>query len=132
MDPLEIQGQPPSLGGKKCDALVCYEYWHQGSLIEPANVIFVRADGEWHKLFFDSGIIFWRSGVEPDPSFDAPEIDSMFRLVDLGQRFDLVGHRITACDAAPTLKGAKVTFAFDGGRSIVFETNSDGTSYVAA
>ncbi len=132
MDPLEIQGQPPSLGGKKCDALVCYEHWHQGSLIEPANVIFIRADGEWHKLFFDSGIIFWKSGVEPDPSFDAPEIASIFRLVDLGHRLDLVGHRIAACDAAPTPQGAKVTLTFDSGRSVVFETANDVTSYVAA
>jgi hypothetical protein len=132
MDLLEIQGEPPSLAGKYCEALVCYEHWHEGSLIEPANMIFIRADREWHKLFFDCAIVFWKSGVEPDPSFDAPEIASMFRLVDLGHKFKLLGLRITACDAAPTSTGAKVTIKFDGGRSVVFETANDITSYVAA
>jgi hypothetical protein len=132
MDPLEIQGDPPSLAGKTCEALVCHEHWHQGRLIEPANVIFIRANGVWHKLFFDSGIICWKSGVEPDPAFDAPEISSMFKLVDLGHKFQLIGRRIAACDAAPTPKGAKVTVKLEGGRSVVFESSDDVTSYVAA
>ena len=132
MDPLEIQGEPPSLAGKTCQALVCYEHWHAGTLVEPANVIFIRAGGEWHKLFFDSGIIFWKSGVEPDASVDAPELPSMVRLIDLGHRFQLIGRHITSCDAAATPKGAKVTVTLDGGRSVVFESVDDVTSYVAA
>ena len=132
MDPLEIQGHPPSLVGKICEALACLEFWNEGSLVEPANAIFIRANGGWHKLSFDSGVVFWKSDVEPQPSFDAPEIASAYRLVDLGHKLDLVGRRITACDAAPTEKGAKVALQLDGGRSIVFESADDVTSYVAA
>jgi len=132
MDPLEIDGQPPNLVGKICEALVCSEYWHEGNLFDPANTVFIRANGGSHKLFFDSGVIFWRPDVEPQPSFDAPEIASEYRLVDLGHRFGLVGRRITTCDAAATANGAKVTLEFEGGRSIVFETAKDVTSYVAA
>src|SRR6266516_2644983 len=50
---------PPSLVGKICEALACLEFWHEGRLVEPANAIFIRANGGWHKLFFDSGVVFW-------------------------------------------------------------------------
>ena len=132
MDPLEIQGQPPNLVGNICEALACLEFWHEGSLVDPANAIFIRANGGWHKLFFDSGAVFWKSDVEPQPSFDAPEIASAYHLVDLGHKFDLVGRRIAACYAAPTEKRAKVALELEGGRSVVFESADDVTSYVAA
>ena len=132
VDPLDIQGKHPNLAGETCDELLCLEHWHEGALVEPANVIFIQAAGAWHKLFFDSGIIFWRSDVQPDMSFDAPEIDSMFRRVDLGTKHRFNGRRIATCEAALIEGGSQVSISFVGGGSIVFRNIDDVTSYVAA
>ena len=132
LDPLDIQGKVPALAGTTCDDLLCLEYWHEGALVDPANVIFIRADGIWHKLSFDSGIIFWTSGAEPIKSFEAPEIASVYRQVDLGKKYRFAGRRIDGCEAAAIDGGSKVSIAFQGGGSIVFQSIDDVTSYVAA
>ena len=131
-DPLELQGKPPDLRGKTCQGLACLEYWHEGALLDPANVVFIRADGVWHKLSFDSGIISWAADVEPQASFEAPEIAANYRHVDLGTKHGFVGRRITAIEQLPIAGGAQVAISFQGGASITFRNARDATSYVAA
>ena len=57
---LEINGIPPKLTGYECEEMICQQYWYLGKLENEMDVLFLRANGKWHQLYFESGVIFWR------------------------------------------------------------------------
>jgi hypothetical protein len=99
-DELQISGEPPTLENVRCDALVCEQYWYQGDLHEPANVIYLQVGDTWHRLAFDSSILFWGTQDEPPVPYVMPEIEAEARLDDLGARLDLAGRVLESYEAS--------------------------------
>jgi hypothetical protein len=131
LDPLTINGEQPSLGGQPCEELLVSEYWHKGELVEPANVVYLRFGGAWHWLYFDSGIVFWRSHDRAPESVPPGEEDYAYPLVDLGRRFDIRGVILDRLEAAQIEGGSDVRFEFHSGVVVVFSCVSDTTTYRA-
>jgi hypothetical protein len=128
---LSVNGEQPPLVGLACEELLAAEYWHAGELVEPANVIYLRFGGAWHRLYFDCGIVFWRlydrapEGVSPgEKGFGCP-------LVDLGQRFGVQGVVVDRLAAAPIEGGSEVRFVFRNGMVVLFSCVADTTTYRA-
>jgi hypothetical protein len=127
--PLEVNGTPSNLVGKRCEALVCQEYWYNNKLVEPANAICLCADGRWYRLYFDCGIIFWRAEGGPLESLEALELKGSYRVVDLATPRGLRSRRIIGCQMKPIDYGSQVVLSFEGGTQLVFRNLEGITTY---
>ena len=125
----EIHGEIPDLADKTCDQLLVEQYWNNGTLSEPANVIYFRCGSIWHRLTFDHGIIFWREQTAEPIPYAMDELNSETRISDLGQQLQLQGHRFTSCHARAVQGGSEVTFEFNNGRVLTFQNISDHTTW---
>jgi len=132
VEPLDVNGDAPQLAGLRCDAILCVEYWHGGQLVEPANTVYLCFGGVWHRLYFDYGIIFWRPDERGPGSYEAPELDSSYPVVDVAAERNLLGLRLSRYEMVPIDGGSRVTFAFEGGHRLAFSSIDDVTSYSAA
>jgi hypothetical protein len=126
---LDINGDQPRLEGLVCEEVQAVQFWHAGQLEEPVNVAHLKFDESWFRLYFDHGIIFWRSGDGPQEDFDAPEIQAVYRLDDIGRRHDLIGLTLSAVDSHPTQRGSQVVLTFQGGRTVTFFDEDDRSDY---
>ena len=128
---LEINGEPPALAGEVCDDLQIQQYWYRDKLNDEANVVFLRFAGIWHRLYFDWGIIFWRITDRAPVSFEAPEIEGSFRIVDLGALLGVRGKRLDRYEMKSIEGGSQVDFVFYDGQSVSFRNVADRTSLAA-
>jgi hypothetical protein len=127
--PLEINGEPPVLAGMTCDGLIRQAYVHKSELVVPAHAIYLLFAGTWHRLYFDYGIIFWRTQPEPPKAWSVKEEGWDYPHSDLGAEARVTGVRLDGYEMEPTLYGSKVTFHFANDCSIVVEDVNDLTSY---
>jgi hypothetical protein len=131
IEPLEINGQPPALAGRVCDELLCRQYWYRGELYNPVAVLFLRSGNIWHRLYFDFGIIFWRADQSRPESFEVPEFEWSYRLVDIGIVLGLQGRQLHRYEMTSIKGGSQVEFFFVGDRSVVLKNVDDRTSLTA-
>lgn len=129
MDLLSVNGEAPNLAGRRCDAILCVEYRHGGQLVEPVNVAHLCFNGTWHRLYFDYGIVFWRSGEGRPESYDAVELDASYQVVDVASPRGLLGVCLSRYEMSSIDGGARVSFAFENGRGLEFRCVDDITSY---
>lgn len=128
---MEINGSPPPLADAVLEALICVELWDGGELDDAAHVIWLRVLGEWHRLYFDLGMVFWdpKQHAEPEPP-GAHAPDAPFRSVDLGAKLGIQGRRFAGWKAEPDGKhGARVTLQFHGGGALTFVSDGDTATY---
>lgn len=102
---------------------------HAGQLVEASNVAYFCFDGAWHRLYFDYGIVFWRTDESEPQSYDAPEIDSSYRVVDVATPRGLLGTRLANYEMEPIEGGSRVAFSFENGHRLKFCSVNDITSY---
>lgn len=131
LDPLSVNGEPPAIVGLPCDELMVSEYWHQGELIEPANVVYLRFAGRWHRLYFDFGIVFWRPHEFAPDGADPSEENLAYPLIDLGQQMGVRGVILDRLEAEPIVGGSEVQFTFRNGVRLTFSNVADTTTYRA-
>jgi hypothetical protein len=127
---LEVHGTPPELASLACDELLCEQYWHEGSLEEPANVIFLRFASDWHRLCFDHGIVFWRTQSERPAPYAMPSLESETRIDDLGARLGVAGRVLNSYEARAVPGGSEIEFRFAGGVNVLFRNVGDHTEVI--
>ena len=128
-EPLEVNGEPPALVGVPCDELLVQQYWHRRELVEPANVIYLQFDGQWHRLYIDCGIVFWRTKESPPAEVPEGKEGFAYPLVDLGQQVGVRGVVLDRLNAEPIEGGVEVRLAFSNGVKVVFCNIADTTTY---
>lgn len=117
---LEINGIQPRLEGHVCDELICQQYWYNGKMADEVDVLFVKADGRSHQLYFDNGVVFWRNQQEnPKKVKQQPGDAFSYPLVNIGEKYQLQNRLITALNVEPLPQGAKVTLEFENGGILV-------------
>lgn len=126
---LEIDGDWPALDGEQLEELLCSEIWYREELEEPANVIHLKIEGRWLRLYFDCGIIFWRTGHDGPKEYEMPECESRVKVVDVGRKYGLVNSLLESVTGRLTSDGSEVLFRFTNGRSITFSNVGDNTTY---
>jgi hypothetical protein len=129
MEPLEIIGNPPELAGRRCEEILCQEYWHEGKLLEPVNAVFLKFGETWHRLCFDFGIVFWRSGNERPKGFSAPEFMANYPIVDLAGKHQVKGKILDCYVSSAIPEGSQVSFRFCSGEVLTFRNIGDLTDY---
>src|SRR5687768_16750327 len=109
LEPLEINGEPPELAGLRCEELLCQEFWCRDERVDPANVSYLKCDGRWHRLYFDCGIIFWRTNEDRPEAWSAPEVDWVYPLVDVAERFSLKNAMVESVETESIEGGSRVS-----------------------
>lgn len=131
LEHLEVNGREPAILGEVCERMIAIEYSHAGKVIEPANVVFLRFSGQWHRLYFDYATVFWREDSDGPQGFTAEELDASFRTVDLGQAFGVQGLVLREIVYVPLANGAAIHLHFEDSKLVRFECENDVTRYSA-
>jgi len=129
VEELDIVGAWPELAGKTLDQLIAQESWFEGERDDEANVVWLQAGGQWHRLYFDSDAVFW--GTHPSgPKNDADDAEEKpdFPLADLAAAHKVAGQTITACDGDWVDDTSLVTLRFQNGTAITFRNKFDTTT----
>jgi hypothetical protein len=126
---LEVHGEWPHRRGQTCDACIAEEYWHEGTLDVPANVVWLRTGVTWHRLAIDCGVVFWRTADAGPKAYEMPELCGEVRLRDIGRELGLTGETIDEIAGAPAVGGADVWIGFRSGLRVTFRDRDDHTTY---
>jgi len=119
---LEANGIQPKLEGHVCEELICQQYWYNGKMANEVDVLYIKADSRSYQLYFENGVVFWRSQqeklvpVQPQPQ---PGDTFAYPLIDIGDKYQLKNRLITGLTVEPLPQGAKVTFEFEKGGVLV-------------
>lgn len=125
----ETQGAQPPVEGAVCEELIAVQFWFAGILEEPVSVAHFKFNGAWHSLCFDTGIVFWRDCDGPPVASAAAEMQTEYRLHDVGRKHDLIGLRLSSIDSEVTPGGARVVLRFHCGRTVTFFDENDRSDY---
>lgn len=125
----EVQRGQPRIEGTSCEEIIAIQYWHAGALVEPVNSVHLKFAGDWHRLCFDCGIIFWRAGNGPPTEEAIPELQAEYKIDELGQRHGLLGLTLASIRAESTERGARVVLKFEDGRALIFFNENDRSDY---
>jgi hypothetical protein len=117
---LKTDGIPPKLKGHECEALLCQQYWRDGKLEQPLDILFIKSHDRWTQLYFENETVYWRLQPEsPEPHIEKEGDPFRYPLVDLGIQYGLNGQLIEDYNVEPVVGGAKVRFEFEKGNLLV-------------
>ncbi|MGL4573732.1 MAG: hypothetical protein ACRCV9_02975 [Burkholderiaceae bacterium] len=126
---VQFNGSPPEIVGQRCASLVVQHFYDGFTLRDPANVVFLRFQETWYRIYFETGTVFWRSGDSPEQPVNST-LEHGLLLNDLSELSSIVGHDLIEIEYSATERGdVSVDFRFDGGAllSLRYETDLDVT-----
>ena len=129
---LEINGKFPHIEQKDLSKLICEQFWYDGELKDPANVVHLCVDNHWFRLYFDCGIIFWRdqsAAPEPYSYLDKSAAKVETRLQNLLNEIGVESCLIVCVEAREISGGSMVKIALSSGAVIEFKNVADVSSY---
>lgn len=116
-----VKGKPPEIAGKKCEELICQQSWYNGKLVDEANAIYLKFEGQWHLLFLDCGVISWGKDDEGPMEVPTTEEGLSCPLVDLGRQFKIRGEVLEVYASSAIDGGCQVAFRFANDTELVFK-----------
>lgn len=126
---LEINGIPPRLNNQVCEAVICQQYWYQHKLAQQVDALFIKVNGRWHELYFDSDIAFWRSMSEAPAGFaHQPDDPFEYRLTDVGREYGINDSIIIDSVAEPMLEGGRVRLIFQHKGDLIITHSENKTA----
>ena len=129
MEELEVNGYWPQIEKQSLQEMIVQEFWYEGVLEEPANVVYLNINGHWFRLYFDYGIVFWRQDNEGlEDELASRGNDTGYPLIDLAENLCLKGTKIMQCIGKVIPGGSEVEFQFSDKPPIIFQCINDVTS----
>lgn len=124
---LELRDPIPDLAGKVCVEFLAQEYWHLGEQVSAANALLLHLDdGEWHRFFIDTGVMFWTSG-SVQPSLPASDADHRYIYTDLGERYGIAGRAVSRIHTSDLPGGGEIRLEFSNAPRVVLRDVLDRT-----
>lgn len=124
-----INGKEPTIVGERCIGFALVQFYEGREIVDQVNVAYLRFGELWHRLYFETGTIFWRPSSEPDAGQNT-ELTWGAVLNDLSAAPGIVGHVVESYSYSASVSGdVEVKFAFAGGRCLKFlyDSNADAT-----
>ncbi|WP_133000072.1 hypothetical protein [Luteimonas arsenica] len=124
-----INGIEPELSGKVCTGLAVQHFYEGARIADPANVVFFCFDGVWHRIYFETYTVFWRSGQAPESPINAT-LDYGLLINHLTDLPGIVGQRLENVSYSSTEHGdVSAKFLFSGGKELTlrYDTGADFT-----
>ena len=125
----ETHGSAPEAGGQPLEGLVCESFEFNGRVESPANVVYVKLSGVWHRLSIDAGVVFWRVESSPPSPWAVPAEGWNYPHRDVGAEFELVGLSVSATQASQSQGRAMVELAFANGKRFIVSNENDASSF---
>jgi DNA-binding SARP family transcriptional activator len=128
----------PNVAGEQCQALLLQAHYYRGQLVNEANVLFLRLAAGWHRIFIESGVVFWHTVDAPDTNSAASAADDSnpdgdrhhYTVTDLGAAHGLIGRRLADVTTVDLASGGELRLLFAGGACVTFR-HVEGRSSVA-
>ena len=125
---LKIDGIPPRLTEQLCEELICQQYWHQGKLVQEVDILFLKVNGHWHQLYFDTGMVFWRIQQVAPVQVEQQAGDTFsYPLINIGEKFAIKNCIIVDCITESLGEGVRVTLIFEDKGSLLVTYSDDNT-----
>ncbi|WP_406667799.1 hypothetical protein [Gallaecimonas sp. GXIMD1310] len=129
MEELEVNGHWPAIEKQSLQELIVQEFWCDGVLEEPANVVYLRVTNHWFRLYFDCGIVFWRNGNEGlEDELASRSDDTGYPLIDLAEKLCIKGAEIIQCSGKVVPGGSEIEFQLKDKQPVIFQCINDVTS----
>ena len=129
MEELEVNGHWPQIENQSLQEMIVQEFWYDGVLEEPANVVYLKIDSHWFRLYFDCGIVFWRQDNEGlEDELASRSNDTGYPLIDLAEHLGVKGSEILQCKGKVVPGGSEVELQFKDKPPIIVQCISDVTS----
>ncbi len=126
---LEFNGRPPAIEGQMCEGLICEGFECEGEPLQTANVTYLKFNGTWHRLCFDSGTVHWRTWpTNPEP-WAVVEEGWKYPLFNVAVAAELVGVRLMSYTTLATERGATAVLEFENCRRVIINDVEDCTNY---
>jgi hypothetical protein len=129
MTRFEVNGDPPALSGKVCEGFVCEGYSCEGELVASANVTYLNFGGEWHRLYFEHRMVFWRPYAHVPKPWDVLAEGWAYPHTDLAASAAIRGQRLIEYVMSDTPNGCRVRFRFENGAVVDIVEDNDVASY---
>jgi hypothetical protein len=114
----EINGTEPLALGQTCTGLAVIACYEGSALDDPANVTYLRFGEAWHRIYFEPGIVFWRSGDGPQQPVNS-SLESGLVLNDLSELPAVDGHTLLGIEYTANEAGdVAARFRFEGGAEL--------------
>lgn len=115
---LTINGTGPSLRGQTCTGWVVQSSYDGNIVADPANVTYFRFHETWHRIYFEPGMVFWRSGDKPEQPVNS-SLECGLILKDLTEHPSVANRRLVdltyTCNEAGDVEAL---FQFEGGKNV--------------
>ena len=129
MEELEVNGHWPQIEKQFLQEMIVQEFWYDGVLEEPANVVYLKIDSDWLRLYFDCGIVFWREDNEGlEDQLASRGSDTSYPLIDLAEHLGVKGAEIIQCTGKVVPGGSEVELQFRDKPPIIFQCINDVSS----
>lgn len=126
---LQFVGEQPDIIGQVCSGFVVQHFCEETTLVDQANVTFLRFSGIWYRICFETGTVFWRSGQTPAPAVNST-LQHGLLLNDLSDHHSIQGRTLSGIDYRGNDAGdVEVTFRFEGKVAItlLYSSAADST-----
>lgn len=132
IDPLDVNGDPPDLTGRCCDQLLVEGGWYGSVEESPAHIVHLRFGEDWHRLYFDMGMVFWRVEAAKPETAGLDDEGFGFRLTDLGAQLGVSGDPVAGHETLISKTETMVRLSFRSGLAVDFINDhaSDRTRYI--
>ena len=111
---LQFLGTQPEIIGHVCTGLVVQHFYEGRTLVDQANVTYMRFADTWHRVYFESGTVFWRTGQAPQQAVNST-LGHGLLLNDLSELPSVAGRTLLGIEYATTNAGdIEVQFNFQG------------------
>lgn len=107
----------PRVAGERCAALLLQAHYYRGQLVNEANALFLQlANGAWHRLFIEAGVVFWHT-VD---GLDSPDGDRHhYTVTDLGAAHGLIGRTLADVSTVDVPGGGELRLHFAGAARVM-------------
>jgi hypothetical protein len=123
---LQFLGTQPEIVGHACTGLVVQHFYEGKTLVDQANVTYRRFADTWHRIYFESGTVFWRSGQAPEQAKNST-LEHGLLLNDLTELPTVAGRTLLGIDYTATEAG-DVAVQFNFGDKAVLRLRYDASA----
>ena len=126
---VKFNGAPQDVVGRVCTGFVVQHFYDGFLLTDPANVVYFRFGEDWHRIYFETGTVFWRTGDSPISPKNSTLAHGLL-LNDLSEMPGVVGHRLVKLKYQGATRGdVTVSLQFEGGvkMSLRYDEGADST-----
>lgn len=113
-----INGEEPNIIGSECEGFILSQIQEDFQITDPANVVYLKFNGTWYRLYFDGNTVFWRS--DENVAFEPVNgnFDCCTTILNLNEMDGIVGSKLESIVYSSTESEVIAALAFSQGKTL--------------